>query len=286
MATDFLRKFLFESFPIKGSLVRLETSWQEVRARANPDDVVAPLLAQTLCSSVLLTSNIKFKGSVSLQIQSSGALKLLLGQCTHKQEIRGVSRMNENEVSDLLLEPVLGINLEPDGGGQPYQGIVALEQDDLALALRQYFKQSEQLASRFWLASGEDHCCGMMLQKMPGDTPDDDAWDRITELAATLSSDELLELDPETLLNRLFHQEDLRLFKPSEVSFNCKCSRERVAALIRSLGEVEARDIVQDMGQVEVKCEYCGQNYGYDSVDVSQLFAGPDHPLPENPGMQ
>jgi molecular chaperone Hsp33 len=273
MVDDYLRKFLFEHIPIKGSIVRLERSWHEVCARAKPAGQASQLLAQTLCASALLTSNIKFRGSVSLQVQSGGALKLMLAQCTHRYELRGVARISQERAEDFLLEPVLSINLEPEDGGLPYQGIVELDQGGLARALQTYFARSEQLESRFWLAAGPWHCCGLMLQRMPGQAIDEDAWPRITRLASTLTEAELLGLQPEVMLNQLFHDEYVRLFKPFPVSFGCKCSQARVDNMIRCLGEAEARDILTQTGVVEVKCEYCGEDYVYDPIDISSLFS-------------
>jgi len=138
MSNDFLQKFIFEHIPVKGCLVRMQKSWQQVQLRARPDADVCEMLGQALCAAAMLGSSIKFDGTVSLQVQSSGALRLLLGQCSNQRKVRGVARKNM-EKQELLLDPVLSINLEPDGSGTPYQGIVSMEEGSLAKALEFYF---------------------------------------------------------------------------------------------------------------------------------------------------
>ncbi|MDT8322395.1 MAG: Hsp33 family molecular chaperone HslO, partial [Xanthomonadales bacterium] len=229
MNNDYLQKFLFEDFPVKGSLARLKTSWQEICSRAEPPDFARQMLGEAVCASVLLTSSIKFRGSVSLQVQTNGPLRFLLGQCTHSHEVRGVVRESSQDSPSPVREPVLSINLEPEEGGQPYQGIVAMPRDGLVPALKNYFTQSEQLQTHFFLATDRSSCAGLMLQRMPGESPDPDAWNRVLRLAATLSEEELLQLGPQQILRRLFHQEEVRLFAPNPVRFGCRCSLERVS---------------------------------------------------------
>jgi len=286
MESDTRQKFMFEHFPIKGSLVHMNSSWLDVRARATPPSNMKHMLAETLCASVLLTSNLKFRGAVSLQIQSSGAIRLMLGQCTDKLEVRGVIRTSSDITSPLLREAVLSINLEPADGGAPYQGIVQFQENGLAASLEDYFKLSEQLDTRFWLASNEQFCGGLMLQRMPGQLADNDAWNRIISLASTVSGDELLGLSTSDLIRRLFHEEDIRLFKPAPVRFACKCSQEGVSDMLKCLGESEAKDIIEEQGSVEVQCEYCGHSYRFDSVDVAVLFSGHTHSVADTPGLQ
>lgn len=286
MASDTRQKFIFEHYPIKGSLVHMNSSWLDIRARAMPPSNMKHLLAETLCASVLLTSNIKFRGAVSLQIQSSGAIRLLLGQCTDKLGVRGVIRTSSDISTPLLREAVLSINLEPANGGAPYQGIVQFREDSLALSLEEYFKLSEQLDTRFWLASDEQFCSGLMLQRMPGESADIDAWNRVISLASTVSDDELLSLSASEVIHRLFHEEDVRLFKPAPVRFACKCSHDSVGDMLKCLGESEAKEVIEEQGSVKVRCEYCGGSYSFDSVDVAVLFAGHQHNVAETPGLQ
>lgn len=284
--TDYLRKFLFEEHPVKGSLVHLDASWREIVRRAQPPAHALELLGETVCASVLLTSNLKFKGSVSLQIQSSGVIRLLLGQCTHDRRVRGVVRIAEPGEIDDGRVPVLSINLEPEDGGQPYQGVVGLDGSGLTESLHEYFSMSEQLPTFFVLAANREYAAGLMLQKMPGEAEDEDAWNRLTRLAVTLSAEELSLLNPRMLLHRIFHEESIRLFDPQPVAFGCGCSESKVSGMLQSLGAEEAWDIIEEQGAIDVKCEYCGEQYSFDSVDVAQLFAEGAVELPGKPGLQ
>jgi len=269
-----LQKFIFEDLPVKGSLVRLSASWQEVIRHAQPQPEVQNLLGETLCASVLLTSNIKFQGAVSLQIQSQGNLRLLLGQCSTKGRVRGVARMRERNLSPDLDQAILAINLEPQDGGAPYQGIIEMDQNGLVEALERYFHQSEQLSTRFWLIADANQCSGLMLQKMPAASPDPDAWNRLSHLAATLSAFELQTYDSPRLIKSLFNQDNVRLFDASELAFGCTCSEEKVLGVLFSLGNEEMNGLIEERGLVEVCCEYCGRAYRFDRVDVGRLFSG------------
>lgn len=284
MNSDFLQKFIFEDIPVKGCLVRLSTSWLEVQKRARPDADVCEMLGQALCAAAMLGSSIKFEGTVSLQIQSSGALRLLLGQCANQSKLRGIARKNA-EQQELLVDPVLSINLEPDGSGTPYQGIVSMEEGSISKALEFYFAQSEQLESRFWLIANKRSCAGFMLQRMPGKLQDEDDFDRLVHLASTVSDVELLDCEPAKLLHLLFSEDTVRLFDAEAMQFACKCSSERVAGVLHSLGFPEIRSLLDERGLVEVNCEYCGKDYQFDPVDVASLFSDPSVRLDSPPGV-
>lgn len=285
MSGDFLQKFIFEDIPFKGSFVRLSSAWQEVLRRARPAAVTENLLGEALCSSVLLTSNIKFRGSVSLQIQSRGAVRLLLGQCNHKGELRGIARMREKMRLPVLQEAILAINLEPESGGKPYQGIVEMGEGGLSIALENYFRQSEQLDTRFWFATDSVQCSGLMLQKMPEKAADPDDWQRLRLLAGSLTPEELQTLQCEQLIRALFHQDNVRLFSAAPLRFACSCSRQKVSGVLLSLGQAEILELVEERGLVEVFCEYCGRDYQFDRIDVGRLFAAEFAAIPDSPGI-
>jgi molecular chaperone Hsp33 len=278
MSRDFLQKFIFEHIPVRGCLVRLEQSWHEVRLRARPDADVIQMLGQALCASAVLGSSIKFEGTVSLQIQSSGSLRLLLGQCNHLHQIRGIARKSPaaEPLLDLLIDPVLSINLEPDGGGTPYQGIVSMDDGSLAKSLELYFIQSEQIQTRLWLVANELSCAAFMLQRMPGQNLNQDDFLRLTQLAQTLTDQELLATPPAKLLQLLFNEDTVRLIDAEEIRFGCKCSRQRVAGVLQSLGNKEIEAVLHERGKIEVKCEYCGKDYLFDQVDIAGLFSDPN----------
>jgi len=269
---DYLQKFLFENLQIKGSFVRLDRCWQEILQRAHPDVTAQELLGEAVSAAALLTSNIKFQGSISLQVQSAGAMRFLLGQCNHRGDVRGVVRMREQTAESFLEQAILSINLEPEIEGSPYQGIVEMSDEGLVPVLERYFSQSEQLETRFWLGVGLDWCSGLMLQKMPGETFDADGWNRITILASSVLEKELQCLDSGHLIKRLFHEEDVRLFPASEVRFRCSCSTQKVLSMLQTLGEDDLNELIQERGSVEVSCEYCGHTYQFDKVDVARIF--------------
>lgn len=285
MSNDFLQKFIFEHIPVKGCLVRLEKSWQQVQIRARPDADVCEMLGQALCAAAMLGSSIKFDGTVSLQIQSSGALRLLLGQCTSQRNVRGIARKN-SEQEELLLDPVLSINLEPDGSGMPYQGIVSLKEGSLAKALEYYFAQSEQLESRFWLIANQQFCAGFMLQRLPGELLAEDDFERLVQLASTVSESELLNSESGKLLHLLFNEDTVRLFDAEAMQFACKCSSDRVAGVLQSLGQSELESLLEERGVLAVGCEYCGKDYEFDRVDVASLFSDPSVRLESPSGVQ
>ncbi|MDZ4728581.1 MAG: Hsp33 family molecular chaperone HslO [Xanthomonadales bacterium] len=277
MSNDFLQKFIFEHLPVKGCLVRLEQSWKEVQLRAQPDIDVRAMLGQAICAAAILGSTIKFDGTVSLQIQSSGKLRFLLGQYSNQGDLRGIARKNPKaqEQQKLLENPVMSINLEPAGKGTPYQGIVSMDDGSLARALEVYFAQSEQLETRFWLVANQQSCAALMLQRMPGEPTQEDDFERLVHLASTLTDHELLSTETAHLLHLLFNEDTVRLFDAERLQFGCKCSQDRVAWVLRSLGQVEIDSLLEERGLVEVNCEYCGKSYQFDSVDIGSLFADP-----------
>lgn len=282
-AEDVLHRFLLERAGVRGVLVRLGPAWREVAARADYPPAVHAVLGETLAASALLTGNIKMDGALSVELKSSGALRLLFAECTDQGRLRGLARWNAP-----LPEP-LALNTLPDASmaitignverGQRYQGLVDLRHAGVADALENYFVQSEQLPARILLAADDAHAVGLMLQKMPDEgghhaAQDDDAWNRIVHLTATLGVEELLATAPEQLLYRLYHEESVRLFVPRALTFGCSCSRERVTGMLRSLGreEVEAA-LVARGNEIEVVCEFCAQRYHFDRIDAEHLLS-------------
>jgi molecular chaperone Hsp33 len=214
-------------------------------------------------------------------VEGDGPLRLLLAQCDHHLHLRATARYDQDlpaEQLDFGDNGRLLLALEGQKPGERYQGVVPLTGDDLAGAIEHYFTQSEQLPARLLLAGDAHAVVGLLLQRMPGDSPDEDAWNRCNHLLDTLSSAELLQWPVETLLRRVFAEETIRLFDPTPVSFRCRCSREGVAAMLRQLGEAELQDILREQGGVTVTCEFCGRDYGFDAVDVGQLLVADTPP--------
>ncbi len=284
---DTLRRFVFEHAPIRGEVVHLDATWRAVTRRHDYPPPLRALLGEMMAAVALLSATVKFKGRLVAQLQGSGPVTLLVVEGTSERTLRAIAHWNR-EVPDGDLQALLGdgrlaITLEPEGEGERYQGIVEARGASLADALADYLMRSEQLDTRLLLVAGEASAAGLLLQKLPGrvDEEDADRWNRVTRLAATLTPGELLELDAREIIRRLFHEEDVRLFEAEPVCFRCSCSRERVANMLRALGSGEVHGILDEMGQVEVACEFCNQKYVFDAVDVDQLFAaGVPHDAP------
>jgi molecular chaperone Hsp33 len=246
------------------------------------------VLGQALAASALLTGNIKLEGALSVELKSTGPLRLLFAECTDQGRLRGLARWSDPlpETLDLAALPkaIMAITIGHAERGQRYQGLVDLQHPDLASALENYFSQSEQLPARIVLAADGEHAVGLMLQKLPDEggidaVQDEDAWTRIQHLTATLGQEELLSTAPEQLLYRLYHEESVRLFEPRPLAFGCSCTRERVEAVLRSLGrdEVEAALEARE-GEIEVICEFCAQRYTFDRVDAEHLLSSSPQP--------
>ncbi len=283
LVEDVLHRFMLERAGVRGVLVRLGPAWREVAGRSAYPAALRSVLGQTLAASALLTGNIKLDGALSVELKSSGPLRLLFAECTDRGRLRGLARWNDP------LPPTLDLAVLPDAymaitignaeRGQRYQGLVDLQHPDLASALENYFGQSEQLPARIVLAADGEHAVGLMLQKLPDEgghdaVQDEDAWTRIQHLTATLGQEELLATPPEQLLYRLYHEESVRLFEPRPLAFGCSCTRERVEAVLRSLGrdEVEAALEARE-GEIEVICEFCAQRYTFDRIDAEHLLS-------------
>jgi molecular chaperone Hsp33 len=274
--SDRLYRFVFEHAGVRGELVYLDTSWHAVLDIHPYPEPVRRQLGEALAAVLLLAGTIKFEGSFILQAQGDGPLRTLVAQATHRRTIRGLARWT-GDVPDAGLAGVFGtghlaLTIER-ARGEPYQGIVPLEGENLASALESYFSSSEQLDTLLWLTASEQRAVGMLLQRLPAEGGTDDDWERIAILARTLTADELASLPPEGLLHRLFNEERVRLFEPEPVAFRCACSRQRIEDTLRALGEDEVTSIVDERGAVEVDCEFCNRHYHLDRVDALKLFA-------------
>jgi molecular chaperone Hsp33 len=275
---DTLQRFLFEHAAIRGEVAHLDATWRAVLERHEYPPRLRTVLGELMAAGALLAATLKFEGSIILQLQGSGPVKLIVVECTSEQTLRATAKwsgeLEQAGLAGLLGEGRFVITLVPSEGRQNYQGVVEIDPRGVAASLEQYMRHSEQLDTRLWLAAGEERAAGMILQKLPARSdPDEDSWNRATRLAETLTGPELLELPTRRLLHRLYHQEDIRLFEPRPVSFRCSCSRERVGAMLRMLGLAEVRSILEERGEVEVRCEFCARAYRYDRVDAEELFA-------------
>ncbi|MBU2649228.1 Hsp33 family molecular chaperone HslO [bacterium] len=272
---DTTQRFIFSDADIRGELVHLNQSYQTVIQQADYPENLRRLLGEAMCAVVLLTATLKFSGKLSLQLQGDGIVKLLLVQCTHQQEIRGLLQWQDNNEQlsfrELVQNASLAITIEPEKGTR-YQGIVPLDGENLNQCLESYFLQSEQLPTRIWLTADAEGAAGMLIQKLPAKElkeSRENKWEHITILAATTTPSELLTLSNETLLYRLFHSEEVRLFDTQPVIFKCTCSRERCEETIISLGTAEIEAIIREQGHIAITCEFCSTSY-YFEIDRLQ----------------
>ncbi len=275
---DSLQRFLFERTPVRGLLVHLDATWRAVLERHDYPAPLKRLLGELMSAGALLSATLKFDGSLILQMQGDGPVKLVVVEVTSEGTLRATASW-EGELPDAPFRALLGsgrfvITIVPREGTQSYQGIVALDADGVAEVLEHYMATSEQLETRIQLACDEQRSAGMLLQRLPAPDGDDpDTWNRVSHLGSTLSDEELLGLPAREVIRRLFHEEDVRVFDTTPLSFRCSCSRERVVGMLRMLGRDEVRDIVAERGGVEVTCEFCRKRYSLDPVDAEQVFA-------------
>jgi molecular chaperone Hsp33 len=285
--TDRLRRFLFEDAPLRGQWVRLAKSWHEAREHQDLPAPALALLGESLAAAALVSASLKFQGTLTLQLAgSSGAVTMLVAQATDQRTLRGVAHVADDAAArgDRFHDQIDGgrlvISVEQGQGVAPWQGIVPLEGDSLAACLVHYFEVSEQLPTALVLAANSQAAAGLLLQKLPAaggqgeaaGAGTQDLWEEATALLATLGADELLTVEPELLLRRLFGAHDIRLFGPEAVSFACRCDRERVQTLLRGLGREEIDSILAEQGAVTVTCEFCKKPYRFDAVDAVQVF--------------
>ncbi|MDO5288113.1 MAG: Hsp33 family molecular chaperone HslO [Pseudomonadota bacterium] len=322
-----LHKFIFDGLPVRGQLVRLTDAWQEVlrRRAANTQTgawppPVAELLGELLAASVLMQGNIKFDGALVMQVFGDGPVKLAVAEVHSDLRLRATASLQGEVTPGMGLADMVNahgrgrcaITLDPAQrreGQQPYQGVVPLVDaagaplGSVASVIEHYMRQSEQLDTTLVLAADEQVAAGLLIQRLPvqgqdnlsqsnvaredGSDGEEDAYQRIAVLAKSLKREELLGLDVDTVLRRLFWEEKLLRFEPQAGDggprFACTCSRERVAAMIQGLGRQEADAIVHERGDIEVSCDFCGQQQHFDAVDVQRLFTPPEQ-LPPQPG--
>lgn len=319
-----LHKFIFDGLPVRGMVVRLTDAWTEVLSRhaaGRPEGAypvpVQSMLGEMVAAATLMQSNIKFNGSLILQIFGDGPVKLAVVEVQPDFGLRATATVTDDVADDASLSQLVNVNnhgkcaitLDPKTrfpGQQPYQGVVPLFGDSrdklekLSEVLEHYMLQSEQLDTTLVLAANDKVAAGLLIQRLPlegsgnlagssaGQSHEDEIglnehYNRIAILASSLKREELLTLDVDTILHRLFWEESLTRFAPlvgeTAPHFSCTCSRDRVGKMILGLGAEEAQGIIAERGDVEVGCEFCGKKYRFDSIDVAQIFNA-SGPLP------
>ena len=297
--TDALQRFVFERARVRGELVRLEETWRELRRRREYPDVVRDALGELTAASVLLAATLKIEGgALVLQIQGGHPVDLLVVECQADLTLRAMARWDGGlpalgpypTLRELAAGGRCALTIDLGLGRTAYQSVVPLEGGTTAQVLERYMARSEQIATLFALAANAERAAGLLLQKLPetGGKPvpdaDPDLWNRASHLATTLTRVELLELSEREILRRLFHDEDLRLFETVPVRFACRCSRERVAGLIRMVGAEEVRQALAERPELRVTCEFCGQGYVFGRDEAARALADAGAKTPERAG--
>ena len=294
--TDLQLRFLLPAAGVRGVAVHLGQTWQAITERAAYPAAAAELLGEAAAAAALFTGHAKVDGRLSVQLRSQGAIRTLFAECTAAGTLRGIVRLDEaqaapsRDLRQLGEDALMAITIENPtlGGGDPvrYQGMVALQAERLDHAFEDYFRQSEQLPTRLLLACDGHAAAGLMLQKLPGDEGDEDGFRRVGALFDTLNASELLALPSAEVIHRLFHEEAPQLVGEKPLQFGCSCSRERVEAMLVSLGREEADAAIEaGEGEARIHCEFCGQEYRFDAAGMAELFrqAAAEAPASETP---
>lgn len=283
MFADHVIPFVFESLPVRGEIIHLSRTWRRMLGDHDYEPIVRDTLGEAAAATGLIAQSLKFDGSVTLQIQGSGDLRMLVMQCTDDLELRGMASpapdVTAQSFDELVQDAHCAITI--DSGEHPYQGIVEVNRDSFSASLENYFARSAQVPSHVALLSDDELSGGILLQKMPGQAIDPDDWNRLGLLAKTLTKDDFTRDSGLDLIGKLFNEDDVRVYQGKPVVFKCRCSQKRAEDVLRMLGAEEINAALEEQGRIEVTCEYCGRMRRFDTVDASRLFAdnvirGPD----------
>ena len=276
---DIRTRFIFDDMPVRGLHVRLENVWKHIVGQKHYPAAIRRALGELLAAGALLSGNLKTDGTLIVQVQGQGRLKMLVVEATSDQTVRATARWDEtaNINDDESLTDLLGSNsvfvltLQPKDA-EPWQGVVPLEGGSIAQMLINYTKRSEQLDTQIVLASSDDACGGLLVQRLPETEPDAASWEHVGTLVQTLTPEELTGLDAQHVLYRLFHETPPRVFDPESIEFACTCSRGKVSDMLLMLGGEEVGGVVAEQGSIQIDCDFCHAKYVFDETDVNALF--------------
>jgi len=273
-----VRSFLFEQLDIRGVWVQLGSAWREMTAGRDYPEPVLELLGQLAVVSTLITANLKQAGRLTFQLRGEGAVSLLVMDCDEQLRLRGMARSTPNlsagSLPALLGEGALTLTLDTADMRQPYQSHVPLQGETLAAVFEHYLAQSEQLPTRLWLAASQETAAGLFLQALPGAAARDaDGWNRVQILADTVQPEELLDLGAIKLIERLFPEEDVRVYDPRPVSYYCPYDPGKIYSMLRGVGRAECEAILAEHGEIRVHDDICNHEYVLDTAAVAALFA-------------
>lgn len=276
---DAILNFLFDALPVRGVLVQLGAEWRELSGLHDYAPAVRELLGQALGASAMIASTMKFEGMLTLQLGGKGALGMLIAQCNHGLQVRGMAGELDDALPaasfrDLIGEGRLTLTVDTKNARDRYQGIVAVEADSFAESLAAYYRESAQLGAHFVLLADAHHVSGLMLQRMPdGGEIDADDWRRLCLMADTLTHAETAEGVDNGLVHRLFSEDDIVAYEARPVVFHCRCSQQRAERAVAMLGEADAERLLEERdGRIDIVCEFCNRKRTLDAVDVARLF--------------
>lgn len=280
MQQDLLHRYLFNELDVRGELVQIESAYNEMIADHNYPDPVKALLGELLVATCLLTATLKFEGEIAVQLQGDGPVKYAVINGDDKQNMRGIARL-QSEITGTTVKELIGqgymvITITPEKG-ERYQGIVPLEHDTLSECIESYFEQSEQLKTRLWFATdtteGSAKACGLFLQVLPVDKQKSiEDFAHLEALSNTIKDEELLHLDANTVLTRLYHEDNPRVFEPQAIKFKCGCSRDKTITALVNIGQEELLKDVAEKGSVNINCHYCLKEYVFNEQDIKSIF--------------
>ena len=284
-----IHRFLFEHLDIRGAFVSLDQAWQAMQAGRDYPQPVAALLGEMAAVTTLIAGQLKQPGRLTFQMRGKGPVKMMIVDCNERLQMRGMARADA-DVAPAPAAHLLGVRADqPEDGPQlalllelplakePYQSLVPVAGDSVASIFEHYLEQSEQLPSRLFLAVNAERAACLFLQKMPGaDLRDADGWSRLLQLAQTVKTEELLQLDAETLLHRLFAEEvdagQVRLYDPRPIAYHCPMDWDKVRGLLRSIGQDEVFAILREHGEVVIHDDICNHRYHFSASEVAELF--------------
>lgn len=276
---DQLHRYLFENYAVRGELVTVSETWKQILENHSYPQPVKNILGELLVATSLLTATLKFAGDITVQLQGDGPMSLAVINGNNRQQMRGVARVQGDIADDADLKTLVGngylvITITPEEG-ERYQGVVGLEGDTLAACLEDYFLRSEQLPTRLFIRTvdveGAPAAGGMLLQVLPAQDTQAVDFEHLATLTETIKAEELLTLPAQDVLWRLYHEEEVTLYDPQDVEFKCTCSRERCAGALKTLPDEEVDSIIAEEGEIDMHCDYCGNHYLFNAMDIAEI---------------
>lgn len=280
MQQDLLHRYTFDQLDVRGELVQIEQTYQEMIAGHDYPVAVQKLLGELLVATCLLTATLKFEGDIAVQLQGDGPVKYAVINGDDQQNMRGIARLQSevtgSTIKDLIGNGVMVLTITPNKG-ERYQGIVPLEHETLAECLEAYFAQSEQLQTRLWFTTdttgGSKKASGLLLQVLPVNKEKSiEDFTHLEALSNTIKDEELLTLDATTVLTRLYHEDNPRVYEPQPIHFKCGCTREKTITALVNVGQQALLDDAAANGEVKISCHYCLKDYIFSEQDIKSIF--------------